>query len=280
METIVASGSHSKFSKCTKISDFLLKWFSELGMDAKNRATFERYYSGYLKKFPRRLQYFYSSQVKEVVEIIKQHKNPKLLDVGCGTGTESLWMAFNGAVVDAIDIKNERLNLARDRKVILEKDLGRDIHCEFKNTSVLDIEGEEVYDIIWLEQAYHHLEPREEVSKKIASLLKPGGYLVISESNGLNPLVQLQLFGRRGFKTIDYFFDENGVRHMYGNERILSARTLCNTFKRHGVISKEVNYYRLFPNMSVFDIFFGLEKRMPKIFTFFFSNYNYVGKKV
>ena len=71
-----------------------------------------------------------------------------------------------------------------------------------------------------MEQAFHHVEPRARVYETIAALLKPEGRVVISEANGWNPLLQLVLFRRRGFRTVIERTTETGERFLYGNERI------------------------------------------------------------
>ena len=50
-----------------------------------------------------------------------------------------------------------------------------------------------------MEQAYHHIEPRK-FSSSIKNLLHKGGYIIISESNALNPLIQLWLLKKEVLK--------------------------------------------------------------------------------
>jgi SAM-dependent methyltransferase len=130
-----------------------------------------------------------------------------------------------------------------------------------------------------MEQAFHHIEPRQEAAKKIASLLKPGGKLIISESNALNPLIQAVLFKQRGFQTIKTATDRHGRSVPYGNERILSARTLARTFAEVGIECESVRYFRAFPSHPIFEKLFWLEKRLPQWMVPLFTHYNYVGIK-
>gem|GEM_PF-3098919 len=61
-----------------------------------------------------------------------------MLEVGCGCGTESLYFGLNGINVTAVDNQDALLGVARERKEIIEKQLGRELPCEFINRSVLD----------------------------------------------------------------------------------------------------------------------------------------------
>ena len=91
----------------------------EFSVSKASEAVLRKYYKGYHRTFSLRMQYFYSRQVQEVCEQIKARPGCRLLDIGCGLGTESMWFALQGADVTALDLKNERLNVARERLHIL-----------------------------------------------------------------------------------------------------------------------------------------------------------------
>src|SRR4051812_20116500 len=95
-------------------------------------------------------------------------------------------------------------------------------------------------------------------------MVKPGGHVVISEANGLNPLLQAKLIRERGLKTIRYFEDHTGRRHPYGDERILTASSLARLFARRGVSRLSVEYFRVFPNSPVFDRLLSVEQATPR----------------
>lgn len=265
------------------ISAFLSTWLKDSRLQNETEAeTFKKYYRGYIRSFSKRMQYFYSCQIEDLMALLAKapEGEKNVLEVGCGTGTESLWLALHGASVTAADIKDDRLEVARSRKAILEQELGRSLHCSFNKTSVLDIEAPEAFDFIWMEQTFHHLEPREKIVKKLASLLKPHGHLVISEANALNPLLQLQLLNRRGFKTIVEFEDQKtGEKIVYGNERILTASRLEKLFEGAGIQKVYTRHFRIFPNSKAFAPFFKIEKKFPQQLRPFFTHFNYVGQK-
>lgn len=270
----------TQLSTAQTISEFLACWLAPGRLPAPEEKILFSYYSSYVKCFPPRIRYFYDRQTLEVSELIQGHSGCRLLEIGCGCGTESLWLARQGADVTSIDLNIERLGVARKRKEILGKELGRELHVAFVCQSVLELADSNTYDIIWLEQAFHHLEPRLAVIRKLADLLKPGGYLVISEANGLNVLLQAQLFRKRGRATIKHFTDHQGNTHVYGNERILSGASLRRLLAKNGFQCQKLTHFRLFPNHREFCRMARMERHFPQWGVPFFTHFNYIGKKI
>ena len=260
-------------------SEFLLLWMKNNLLPEKEQQVFNTYYKGYIDLFPKRMQYFYDKQLEDALKILSKIENPKVLEIGCGLGTESLFMSLKGADVLGIDIKDDRINTATKRKEIIEDSINKKLNCDFKNISVLELNEDTKYDLIWIEQAYHHLEPREDVSNKISKLLKDDGYLIISEANAWNALLQILLFKRRGFNTINYYEDSKGKKHIYGDERILTSSSLSKIFYKYNINKVNIKYFRLFPNKVFFNKFFKIEKEFPKFLYMFFTHYNYIGRK-
>lgn len=260
-------------------AEFLSSWF-HYPLDEPERTTFSVYYTNYIRSFTPRMREHFSRNTKEVMDLIAAAKTPlRVLEVGAGTGTECLWMALNGASVLGVDIQNDRLSTARKRQEVLEKQLGKPLECEFKKMNILEAEGS-AFDILWIEQAFHHMEPREEVLKKLSTLVISGGHIVFQEANALSPLLQILLFMRRGFKTIRTYKDDMGQEHMYGDERILTSKRLSKHLEENGFKIIQTNYYRIFPSSAKFDSLSFLENKLPKFFKFMFTHYNLVARKL
>lgn len=251
-------------------ADFLAGWFDGGRLPPAQQAVLDRYYAGYRRHFGPRLRHFYADQLREVSGLVRP--SARLLEVGCGCGTESLWLAQQGAEVTAIDVRRDRLDVARARAEALG------LAVEFAHTNLLDLPAEPRFDVIWMEQAFHHLEPRDEVVRHVAALLKPGGHLAISEANGANPLLQAQLFARRGFKTIATYIDAAGIERPYGNERVLRGTTLARLFAAAGIACQSLRWFRLWPNRPWAEPLAGIERWhwLPKAL---FTHVNYVGRK-
>ena len=267
------------FDQARTISQFLSMWLDRAWLTPPQQKVLLTYYASYKRHFPPRLQHYYQRQTDEVMALIQARPGARVLEIGSGTGTESLWMAMQGASVRAVELTLDRFEVAKARKTILEADLGRKIDCEFTNISLLDMEPDESFDVIWMEQAFHHLEPREQIVELVPRLLKPGGHVVISEANSLNVLLQAQVVSQRGFKTVKHFEDHLGRRHPYGDERILSGRTLSRLFAQNGVRKVSLQHFRLFPNHLAFDRLLWLERGTPQWMRPLFTHYNYVGRK-
>jgi 2-polyprenyl-3-methyl-5-hydroxy-6-metoxy-1,4-benzoquinol methylase len=94
------------------------------------------------------------------------------LDVGCGGGHDSLWLARNGWSVTAIDIS--RHAVATVRKLAREK--GLDVSAKRVDVTALDAEGE--YDLVSI--CYMHLPKgdRALMLGNAARSLRPGGTLL------------------------------------------------------------------------------------------------------
>ena len=134
--------------------------------------------------------------------------------------------------------------------------------------------------MIWMEQTFHHLEPREAVLDKIVSLTKPKGYIVVSEVNALNPLMQLQLFLARGTNMYFSHVDEDGKEILIGRERIITARMLKQIFAKRHVFCEKIRYFRVFPNHPVFDKLGQLEKSLSRNWLApLLTHFNYVGQR-
>lgn len=256
-------------------------WLLSEKLSDDNQRIFDRYYSSYKRNFGKYVAKHYGSQVKEIEDICSSFQGrAKILEVGCGCGTESLWFAVKGASVLGIDLSEPRLNVARERLRILRDDFKLEIDADFKFANIFDLNlGSNTMDVIWMEQAFHHIEPREKLPAICFDILKPGGYIIISEANGWNPLIQLSMFRQRGFKTIKRFTDNHGIDHVYGNERITTPGILARLFKNNGFEVVSQRYFRILPNLPGVEGWAWLEKLVPPWFAIAFTHYNTVLQK-
>ena len=271
------------FSSARDITDFLKIWLRQTTLSDAARKLLDDYYKKWRGLDAHRLCHWYRNQVREIEALIADGEQPRLLEIGVGSGTEALWFAWLGADVTGIDVLPYEVDVANERLGILEQQSGRTLNCDMRTCPVLQFTDSEGFDVIWLEQAFHHLEPRAEVVAKLSELLRPGGKIVFSEANALNPLLQLQIFMQRGFKTtVEVQLD--GHTTIWGNERILSAAALQKALATAGIRKTELRYFRLFPSHAMFDSLFWLEKWLTavshvKILAPIYSHYNFVGVK-
>jgi len=267
-----ASLAPSKFLQLSLMSE---------DIDAKTRDKLRCYYSNWNYLRSPRLAYWYDSQLDELLAPLKNKTDLRVLDAGCGSGTETLFLAIKGANVTGIDVLHGKIDTANARLSHLRDVIGLDLDVEFHCLSVLDTKGP--YDLIWLEQSFHHMEPREQIVQHLADLLAPGGRLVFSEANGWNPLLQASLFKLRGFETIKR--SEVGEGELiWGNERVLVPLILGRHLEKVGLKKESCRYFRIFPSGERFDRLLKLERMlcdMPlkEVFAPLFSHYNFVAVK-
>lgn len=267
------------FLRSRDIAEFLDIWLKNDLLPEKQQAVFDNYYKSYKNNYGAYIMSHYANQTIEVMDKIHQKREISLLEVGAGCGTEALWFALNGATVKSIDLNSKRLEVARERKKILEDKTNKKLRLQFEHKSIFEMGDDEKFDLIWMEQAFHHVEPRNKIYGLISNLLKPKGVIIISEANAFNPFLQLQLIKKRGFKTIKYVEDKNN-KIIYGDERITIPQVISHCFSKVGIQEESVRFFRVFPNIRIHPTILSLEEKTPKWFLPIFTHYNYVGKKL
>lgn len=269
------------FLAATDIAEFLDIWLSNDLLDGSAAGVFAVYYGSYLKSFSPRMRDLYAGQIREAEDLLDQSPGASILEVGCGLGTESLWLALKGGQVSAIDVREDRIETARARQSVLEREIGRPLSCTFRCGSFLELDDRKPFDMIWMEQAFHHLEPRRDVVQKASDLLKLGGYLIISEANALNPVLQLELLIRRGLPRVEMQMGPDGTLHPYGVERVTTARALSRSFAKAGIHPLSVRHFRMFPNKPALERLAGVEHALASnVLAPLLTHFNYVGQKV
>jgi 2-polyprenyl-3-methyl-5-hydroxy-6-metoxy-1,4-benzoquinol methylase len=243
---------------------------ADLGNDTDN-ATMAGYYSSFRRSFGPLRRHKYDLQLDGLTDRVRSGDVKTVLDIGCGCGSVSLWLALQGAEVTGVDIEAPRLSVAKRRAELLG------LHPEFMRANILDLTGQ--YDAIWIEQAYHHLEPRAEIQAKVASLLKPGGRLIISETNAWNPLMQGYVITKRGLKTMRTHTDENGKVSLYADERITTPSALSAGFRPHGVVPTGTRYFGVLWNKPWMERFAVVERMMPPTIAAAHTHYLWEGRK-
>lgn len=110
-----------------------------------------------------------------LVETIEQWKIApcKTLEIGCGTGTDSLWLAERGFEVTALDVSEIAIEMA----MINAKKTNAD--CHFRVLDFLDVQlGSAPFDFVFDRGYFHSYDSeniRSKIAKKIAKYLDTGG---------------------------------------------------------------------------------------------------------
>lgn len=262
-----------------------LTWWLNMGKVHGLDDDYRELYSNYFLE-PGKLPYVWKHYEKQFEYLLEFSGSGKeVLDVGCGLGTELMWLGLNGANVTGIEMHARSLDIANKRLRIL-KDLGCNLNCKIEMKSLFDMPATEKYDVIFLRQAFHHIEPRLDAVKKLSELLKPSGKLIIEETNGWNPVLQAYFYKVRGLNTVAVKTnEETGEKYLFGNERITTGGNITRLFKKYGVIG-ESYYYRILPtslanNYRLVAIVEFIEKKFPNnvLLRPSYLHYRWVGKK-
>jgi SAM-dependent methyltransferase len=151
----------------------------------------------------------------ELVELVKSGKiKPcRTIDIGCGEGFFSIYLASKGFDVLGIDISDKAIGYARDNAT------KAGIKAEFRQLDFYNLQSlKERFDLVLEWSILHMILPprREEYIRIVADVLNPGGkYLSVSFS------VKSPRFGGSGkvrdtpFDTKLYFASKEELRQMF-----------------------------------------------------------------
>lgn len=145
---------------------------------------------------------------REIIKTINKYlkTGDSLLDIGCGAGTLVFFFANKVKNVTGIDVSKKAIN----KCIISKKNLKlNNVLFEVKNFPI-DISLVK-YDFIIISEVIEHIKNDELAIKKIYSLLKPGGYALITTPSKNAPLFKLRLaddFDRRVGHLRRYTADE------------------------------------------------------------------------
>jgi ubiquinone/menaquinone biosynthesis C-methylase UbiE len=147
------------------------------------------------------------------------------LEIGCGTGKNTIWFIEKASHVTAVDLSEEMLARAR-QKITSEKVM-------FKQADIISswTFTDAVYDLISFSLVLEHIENLDHIFRESAKLLKPGGYIYIGE---LHPFKQYagskaRFETEQGLQVVECF-------NHHVSDFIQSAR-------KHGLAPVDINEY-------------------------------------
>jgi ubiquinone/menaquinone biosynthesis C-methylase UbiE len=147
------------------------------------------------------------------------------LEIGCGTGKNTVWLIEKAKLVSAVDLSEEMLAKAK-AKIRSER-----VEFQQADITVPWTFGKEKYDLVSFSLVLEHIENPDLIFKETAAALKPGGHVYIGE---LHPFKQYA-----GSKA--RFETERGVQVVDCYNHHISDFT--GAAKKHGLSVKSVNEY-------------------------------------
>jgi 2-polyprenyl-3-methyl-5-hydroxy-6-metoxy-1,4-benzoquinol methylase len=125
----------------------------------------------------------YLYQCSLILKLIEPRARPRILDLGCGTGTTSEILAFPGCHITAFDIDPDLGVLATERAGLRGLDINR-ITGQFDDlpNRIRPSSSEERFDVALFYASLHHaLEHEKLLSYILNNCLSPGGVIIFAD---------------------------------------------------------------------------------------------------
>lgn len=154
---------------------YIAEYYNEAGLLRRWRRPFFRHH--YAKTFAAALSFLFSVPKKQ----------PVILDLGCGAGTQSLAFALLGAKVISLDMDDLALNILRRRKDFYERKTGRPLDIQIKNADVFTFNyaGIAPIDGVYSLFAFNMMQPSKKLISLIAPHMSKEGRIAILDGNRL-----------------------------------------------------------------------------------------------
>lgn len=137
-------------------------------IDAFNKASVD--YDKYRKHAIPNMEIYYNT----VVKLTQKYENPKILDLGAGTGilTQLIYQQHTNSNITLVDLSTKMLNIAREKF--------KDKNFKYLEANYLTYDFKEKYDIIVSSLSIHHLtdEEKQLLYKRIYDMLTPEGIFI------------------------------------------------------------------------------------------------------
>ena len=125
-------------------------------------------------------------------------EGPLVFDAGCGYGSESYFFAALGARVLAVDLEAEKIEIARRRQPYWEEHFGRPLDIVWEAADldhyVPTLDG---ISLTWMGSVLAAIPNQDGFFQRVYDATRPGGEMMISDMNLLNPLFLLKEWRRR-----------------------------------------------------------------------------------
>ena len=184
-------------------------------------------------------KYFIEPHIPGFAEFEKWY-GKRVLEIGCGLGTEAINFARHGADLTVIEVSQESLDIAKKRFKVY----GLHAHFILGNAEDLDIllSGQEKFDLIWSFGVIHHSPHPDKILDQCKNFLKDDGELRIMvyskisyklfhfmretgiwDFSNLDELISTYSEAQTGC-PITYSFTYEGARRLFADFQILEMR--------------------------------------------------------
>jgi len=175
-------------------------------------------------------KYFVEPHIPAFAEF-ERWRGKRVLEVGCGIGTDSINFARGGAQLTAVELSSESLRIAAERAEVM----GVADHIEFVQANAEELTetlGRESYDLVYSFGVVHHTPHPERALAEMRALTAPGGTL------------KLMVYHRRSWKVFSIVAVQGRGRFWNTDELVAEhseAETGCPvTFSYRGREAREL----------------------------------------
>ena len=174
--------------------------------------------------------------------ILAAEDTPSILDCGSGWGTQAILFAMLGAKVIGVELLESRVDIANARLEWYREQTGQDLDVQFIARNVFPVLKEHPCRIVWVCQAISHIHPAEDFLDGLHDAMPPGGEIIISDANWLDPRRRVQLYRQywRVHKKLKWYTHSRNCDPVTGEavemaeERMFSPRGLAKLMRGSG----------------------------------------------
>lgn len=216
--------------------EYIIKWYNNILIENEfikyqkdlKKVLYDYYNEAGLIDNKFKKEFFYHHYAKPMCIILrslfKDNAEPCILDLGCGSGTQSILFALLGAKVVSVDIDSKALELFELRKKLYEKVSGKELNITIvcNNTFEFKYENFGLYNGVYSLFAFNMMQPSAKLLDNICPYIENGGVFIIQDGNK-NAIIN-RLFRPRQVMSknkLEYEFDKRGFR--------LISKGLCST---------------------------------------------------
>jgi 2-polyprenyl-3-methyl-5-hydroxy-6-metoxy-1,4-benzoquinol methylase len=193
-------------------------------------------------------KYFVESHIPGFAEFPRWN-GKRVLEIGCGIGTDTMNFARNGAQVTAVDLSEKSLEMARKRAEVFRlADRIRFFHGSAESLS--DLVPADTFDLVYSFGVIHHTPHPDRVLEQVRNYVRPGSTVKIMVYNRYSWKVFwiLMTYGKGQFWRLA----EMVARHSEAETGCpvtytYTKRELRELLERHGFRVKQMQAEHIFP---------------------------------